>query len=373
MVQLDGLRAFAVAAVAFSHWVPENLQFGLPFGTGVQLFFVLSGFLITGILLDNKTDEMRPQLGTLFVTWRRFYIRRCLRIFPLFYLVLVLALILDLKPIRDTWPWHFSYLSNIYYFRMGRGAGIDHFGHSWSLAVEEQFYLVWPFLVLLLPSKLLRWSLLILILAAPVFRIAVDGVAPYHPGTARYLAVASLDALGIGGLLAFQVRRDQLSAKPARSLALLCLCVGLPGAVVPGLMRHANVTSSVANSIVDSVGHFCLVLFYGWVVWTAAQGFPGIVGKVLSWGPLVYLGKISYGLYVFHPFSGSLLPLVTNRLFHAPSSFEMNLAFRVTAQAILTIGMATVSWYAFEKPLNDLKRYFPYSGVTRNRLPRMQS
>jgi peptidoglycan/LPS O-acetylase OafA/YrhL len=113
MVQLDGLRAFAIAAVAFSHWVPEH-QFGLPWGTGVQLFFVLSGYLITGILLDSKTDENQKQWRMLFVTWRRFYIRRCLRIFPLFYLVLVFALLINLKPIRDTWPWHVSYLSNIY-------------------------------------------------------------------------------------------------------------------------------------------------------------------------------------------------------------------------------------------------------------------
>ncbi|MGO9123988.1 MAG: acyltransferase family protein [Terriglobales bacterium] len=361
MVQFDGLRTFAVAAVAFSHWVPQNLQFGLPWGTGVQLFFVLSGFLITGILLDNKTDENHPQLGMLLVTWRRFYIRRCLRIFPLFYLVLVSALVFDLKPIRDTWPWHFSYLSNVYYFRTG-AAGLDHFGHFWSLAVEEQFYLVWPFLVLLLPARLLRWSLLGLILVAPVFRIAVNGIAPYHPGMAHYLAPANLDALGIGGLLAFLVRRNQSSAKPGRSLALFCLCVGLPGAVVPGLIRHAGVANSVANSVVDSVGHLCLVLFYGWVVWTAAKGFPGIIGKVLSWAPLVYLGKISYGLYVFHLLSGSLLPLVT-RLFQVPSSVEMNLAFRVTVQAILTIGLAMASWHAFEKPINDLKRRFPYNGA----------
>jgi peptidoglycan/LPS O-acetylase OafA/YrhL len=241
---------------------------------------------------------------------------------------------------------------------MGKGY-FDYFGHFWSLAVEEQFYLVWPFLVLLLPTRWLRWSLLALIIVAPVFRIAVNGVAPYHPAEARYLTPASLDALGIGGLLAFLVRRDDSSAKPGRSLALFCLCVGLPGAVVPALMRHAGVTSSVANSVVDSIGHLCLVLFYGWVVWTAARGFPGIIGKMLSWAPIVYLGKISYGLYVFHLLTVPLLPLVT-RLFHVPSSIEMSLAFRVAVQTILTIGLAMVSWHVFEKPLNDLKRYFPY-------------
>jgi peptidoglycan/LPS O-acetylase OafA/YrhL len=365
MVQFDGLRAFAIAAVAFSHWVPENLQFGLPWGTGVQLFFVLSGFLITGILLDNKTDQDHPQLSSLLVTWRRFYVRRCLRIFPLFYMVLVLALLFNLKPIRQTWPWHFSYLSNIFYYRMGKGY-FDYFGHFWSLAVEEQFYLAWPFLVLLLPTRWLRWALLALILVAPVFRIAVNGVAPYHPAEARYLTPASLDALGIGALFAFLVRQNRPSAKharastkPGRSLALFCLCIGLPGAIVPALMHHAGVTNSVANSIVDSLAHLCLVLFYGWVVWTAARGFPGIVGTVLSYGPIVYLGKISYGLYVFHLLTVPFLPPVM-RLLHVPSSLENNLPLRVAILAALTLGLSMLSWHVFEKPLNDLKRYFPY-------------
>ena len=124
-------------------------------------------------------------------------------------------------------------------------------------------------------------------------------------------------------------------------------------------MHHIGVTNSVANSIVDSLAHLCLVLFYGWVVWTAARGFPGIIGTVLSYGPIVYLGKISYGLYVFHLLTVPFLPPVM-RLLHVPSSLENNLPLRVAILAALTLGLSMLSWHVFEKPLNDLKRYFPY-------------
>jgi peptidoglycan/LPS O-acetylase OafA/YrhL len=150
-------------------------------------------------------------------------------------------------------------------------------------------------------------------------------------------------------------------------LAQLCLGVGLLGAIVAGYLRHAG----AANSVIISLGHLGLVLFYGWLVWAAARGFRGILGAVLSARPLVYLGKISYGLYVFHLLTGALLPLVT-KLLHLPASIESHLAFRITLQAILTVSLATISWYAFEKPLNNLKRYFPYTDRTSNAIAAVQ-
>src|SRR5687768_2757386 len=168
MLELDGLRAFAVLAVAWSHWAPRDLQFGLPWGTGVQLFFVISGFLITGILLDNKPTNASPAASRR--VWRNFYLRRALRIFPLFYLVLVVSWLFSVDPIESTWQWHAFYLSNVYYFL---GNSPDAFLHFWSLAVEEQFYLVWPFLVLLLAAPRLQTALIVVIVAAPIFKTVV--------------------------------------------------------------------------------------------------------------------------------------------------------------------------------------------------------
>ena len=128
---LDGLRAVAVLAVAWSHWAPRH-QFGIPFGTGVHLFFVLSGYLITRILLRIRTADSRA------AGLRAFYIRRALRIFPAYYLWVAFA-VATLPSVAATWPWHVGYLSNLLIYRQHEWAGPV--SHWWSLAVEEQFYL----------------------------------------------------------------------------------------------------------------------------------------------------------------------------------------------------------------------------------------
>jgi peptidoglycan/LPS O-acetylase OafA/YrhL len=149
MAQLDGLRAVAVGAVMLQHfWLGAGLfDFG---AMGVRLFFVLSGFLITGILLKSRelldSGEQRPSFAL-----GRFYIRRFLRIFPLYYAVLLAAWLLRLWGTRGEMGWHLAYLTNVDLFLRGRWWGdISHF---WSLAVEEQFYLVWPLVILLAPRR----------------------------------------------------------------------------------------------------------------------------------------------------------------------------------------------------------------------------
>jgi len=158
MPQLDGLRFLAIAGVMIQHnWRPGPMPwiFGrLDYAeTGVRLFFVLSGFLITGILLRGRaaaTVAATSRLSTL----RNFYVRRFLRIFPVYYATLLAVVLLDISPARQIWPWLVTYTTNIYIWH--RVAWIGHLGHLWTLAVEEQFYIVWPWLVLFLPRRLLR-------------------------------------------------------------------------------------------------------------------------------------------------------------------------------------------------------------------------
>jgi peptidoglycan/LPS O-acetylase OafA/YrhL len=354
MPQLDGLRTLAVAAVAWSHWMPA-WQLGFEAGLmGVNLFFVLSGFLITGILLDSRAEAVGPA-GRWFAI-RQFYARRVLRIFPLFYMTLAVLVLINVRPVRQTVVWHVCYLSNVYVFR--QGAWIGQLSHFWSLAVEEQFYLVWPYLMIFLPVRRVRPVVLALIGLAPVYRVVMGLVDPEN-ALAFVLTIGCLDALGIGALLAYAQRNGDDSRRGAgRRL----LCIGLSSwagietlnrlHLAPGPLLHLQPTF--------------LDMFFGWVVLTAARGFKGWFGRFLRWSPMAYLGKISYGLYVFHNLMIYGLVFAVSNL-HAPALI-VNVAWvRCLGLLVLTISAAAVSWHFFERPLNDLKRYFPYNPRARAR------
>ncbi len=349
MVQLDGLRAFAVTAVAISHWTPSFLMKALPWGTGVQLFFVLSGFLITGILLRCRPEETN---GSLSDALKTFYLRRILRIFPLFYGVLLFCLAVGAGPIRVTWPWHMAYLSNFYYAYHGHGpAQMDPFLHFWSLAVEEQFYLLWPFLVLTVHRRVLPVLLIAVIPFSMFFRVVVDRIDPSIVSV-RYLTPSCLDALGIGALLA--VVAHYAGRRALARFGRVCAVVGLLGLIVYIGMLPGFVSGVVARR----VGHTFLVIFYGGLVAGAALGFPGIIGRLLSWGPLVYLGTISYGVYVYHYFAPIVMEAVAPALF---PSVLTHRPLQLTAYTLFTLIMSVASWHAFERPINQFKDRFPYA------------
>jgi len=352
MPELDGLRACAFLAVAWSHWMPHH-QFGLPWGSGVQLFFVLSGFLITGILLESRKQCETPGGPGKGEALRVFYARRCLRIFPLFYLVLAGALLLNIAPIRETWGWHAAYASN-FLFAVHRDAVYGNpFLHFWSLAVEEQFYMVWPGLVLFLAPRTLKKAIIGLIVAAPLFRIAMAVAFPeWH--RVNYLPLSCVDSLGVGALLALISARPELHAAGVESVANRLAVWGLAG----GFGTVMAILLYQRTPRLESIGHTCLVLFFGWVVFRASRGFGGIEGKILGWEPLRYLGKISYGLYIFHHF----FTYVTFQSFFArlgvPPEWAGSELVLLLPRAACTLAAAVVSWHFFEAPLNGLKNRF---------------
>jgi peptidoglycan/LPS O-acetylase OafA/YrhL len=355
MVQLDALRAFAVLAVLVGHFTTTTSKLFLPLklvdlgGLGVRLFFVISGFLITGILLRSKSYCEKDGLPVLHA-FRQFYARRVLRIFPLFYLVLGLAALLNIPPVRETFGWHAAYLTNFYLFFKGRGGSISHF---WSLAVEEQFYLVWPWIILLVTRRRLSATILVTIAIGPIFRLlcglCTDNV------TTPILPLSCLDTLGIGAFLA--LRKDQIGQQHSRKYPFgkfgLLLGVGMLAVfVLLGAMNHGRM---IGYAIFD-VG---AALVAGWVVWNASIGINGPIGKLLEIRPLLYLGTISYGIYVYHNFIHYLLdrPEITKILvlLHASS-------LAIPLICAITISVAALSWHSFERPINNLKRYFKYEG-----------
>jgi len=201
MAQLDGIRAFAVFGVIIDHWAsafPSRIrEFTIPLDLsrfGVHMFFVLSGFLITSILLSTKSTgtPIRSALG-------HFYVRRILRIFPVYYATLLVACFFSDK-IRDAAAWHALYLTNIYTSSFGVWLPA---GHFWSLAVEEQFYLVWPLVILAVPLRSIRAFAVLVLVLAPASRFLLY-VLHGGPHLSIYTSLmTNLDLLCFGGLLAY--------------------------------------------------------------------------------------------------------------------------------------------------------------------------
>jgi len=343
MVQLDGVRAIAVGSVLWHHWVHLR-HFGVPWGPlGVQLFFVLSGFLITGILLKARRDA--DDTSSRFFGLRQFYVRRFLRIFPLFYVTLAVGCLLNLEVFRDSWGWHAAYLSNVLFFRLNAWTG--HVGHFWSLSVEEQFYLVWPLLMLFVSRRFLLPTIVSAICAAPVFRFALALIQPENT-FAQYLTPSQLDSLGVGALLAYFAsdfyQSDKFTVK--HHFLLLAGLLLLPIAILVDSLEPLRFTAQA--------------LLFGWLVVRAASGFAGPFGRLLAWRPVAYLGRISYGIYIVHVFAIDMLDYAVSHL-GLSSAFVERGILRVPALAALTLSVTAVSWHFFESPLNNLKRYFPYN------------
>jgi peptidoglycan/LPS O-acetylase OafA/YrhL len=361
--QLDGLRFLAILGVLVTHewqlgpypWIFGGIAWG---SVGVRLFFVLSGFLITGILLDcrRRVEQAGARRSVLI---RRFYVRRFLRIYPLYYGVLAGLILLGVSaPARQLWPWLMSYTTNIYIWQHQQWIGP--LGIFWTLAVEEQFYLLWPFLVFFVPRRWLVPVLIGMISLAPIFRlwagIHEPGDLTWAGYTSGTFTLAVLDSLGMGALLAILSHRDPSGERLQRWLNHVALPVG--GAAVLALLV---LSYYLGPTIHYALGETALALVLAWLVGSASRGFRGPVGRFLEWRPVTYLGKVSYGIYVLHPFVPLGFVWVAHRLGTEYTGSPRFVNFLLVSVA--TAGLAALSWQLFEGPINGLKRYFPYRDV----------
>jgi peptidoglycan/LPS O-acetylase OafA/YrhL len=356
IVQLDGLRAFAALSVIVQHFTYLDTYSRFPVGiAGVWLFFVLSGFLITGILLKAR-DYARGDRGRLGEAWRAFYIRRILRIFPLYYFVLFGAAMLGLPGVRQRVFWYAAHLANIVgSTSVGNAEPLPHF---WSLAVEEQFYLVWPTIVLLAPRRWVIGTSVAMAVLAPISRYLVL-TATGSWSTAHALPPGCLDGLGMGALLAISREADVSSGFRDR----FCRVGGLAGlAILIGVQASHLLDIGYRLPLAMSYSGYSLVSL--WLVNRAADGFRGPARRLLEAAPLVYLGKISYGIYIFHMIVPYLIEWFRQRTGYGLGYPDQPGFFRFLYVGAVTILLATITWNLFERPLNDLKRFFPYKGRT---------
>jgi len=360
LVQLDGLRFIAVTLVMIDHWLGELNQ--LPLGYfGVNLFFVLSGFLITRILIGSKAADLKHG-RTHGRSLRQFYIRRSLRIFPVYYITLIVLAIIGFPAVRENLVWLFTYTQNIWVaiHKTWFGA-ID---HLWSLAVEEQYYLFFPFLVFAVPDRYLLRTLVGLVLLSVGLRLGL-----YLSGASWMvqfvLMPTCLDAFGLGGLLAYLMvfhreRFVRLAGNPWLLLASLLLYV-LDLYLMRTMTPSRNVMTDVFDRLITSV--FCFFIIGGAVV-----GYRGVVRWLLENPVSNFLGRISYGLYLFHNlvFNAYHTPptYLTLRAFDKATRMlpvlSDNIYIKLAYFYMITVLIATVSWYVIEKPFNALKSRFSY-------------
>lgn len=325
--ELDGVRAVAVTMVMLFHsngpilHLPGPITLGQ---TGVDLFFVLSGFLISGILLKANQRDWHEV--------RVFYTRRSLRIFPLYYatLILVWTFLMHDHVSWDVW----IYLQNI---TMTLGMWMRGPMHFWSLAVEEQFYLVWPFLVLWLPRRHLGKVLATMIVAALLSRVVL---IHYGLGT-FYLTPSRMDSLAAGAIVALVHYRGSLERlRPVFAMTFFASVTVLAAEQVV-IATHG----SSAYAVVLTKLSVLAAMYASGIGLLLLQVSPRL-NRVLASSPLRFAGRISYGLYVFHPF---VYLWIERHMSHA-STLE-----RALTGFGGTYAVALISWYLFERYFIALK------------------
>lgn len=366
--KLDSIRCFAVLAVIFAHmfqiWTWERGTFDLfPLGNvGVVTFFVLSGFLITKLLLDEPTGQ---PVGASF---KNFYMRRTLRIFPIYYLYLLVVFSFNLGDIHNTGVWPWLYLTNQHIYNTGQWITFN--SPLWSLSMEEQFYLVWPFVVLFLREKPRA-------LAATLTAICALGILTRlylflglgYTNTTPHIEVftfTNVDFLAAGGMLALVYRTCG---------ERICK-YGVPLLVVGLVMYYATVkltdASTALAAIYWSLGKFGIAVAAAGLILYSLHSNPRYT---LLHNPVTtHLGKISYGMYLYHnlfvfyyreiaalvgfdPTMGIAYDPNTNMLSDWTLPWLSKLP-GVVICLVLVIGVAELSYRVIERPLLRLKDRF---------------
>jgi peptidoglycan/LPS O-acetylase OafA/YrhL len=356
--QLDGFRWWAVASVMVSHFATTDAVARLPLGYGVLFFFVLSSFLITRILLTSKTYNETSGIGHSY-SLRQFYLRRFLRIFPIYYLLLLALYVLNWHPCRQIIEYLATYTIN---FKLTTGYDAGSFNHLWSLAVEEQFYIFFPFIVYFIQTRYLLRILILFVIIGVAGRAGLYLHNSENIAFSNFHTISCLDSLGVGGILAY------LSIYKKEYLKRIISNRFFFGASVLGFLTIMVLSFTMPDqhsrynfiSIVFMRFSFNLMSF--WLLgWATTISYKGIAQELLENKLIVYLGRISYGLYLYHLFVPTLVRIIFTKFNITFLNLDDPSFAVVMLYIITTIAIASVSWYIVEKPLNGLKRFFEYN------------
>jgi len=367
---LDGVRGLAILLVLLHHFVAQTtatnrveaaVAWLCSYGSlGVDLFFVLSGFLITGILYDSRAE---PRY------FSSFYMRRVLRIFPLYYASLAVVFFVvpvipalrgsEIAGLRDHQAWAWLYGVNVYLAIRG-GWVLSYIEHFWSLAVEEHFYLVWPLVVWLLAAKRRVFLIVSLAIAAISFggRV-VASLSGVSPVVTTVLTPFQLDALLLGGFFAVYLRRPGGEAAARRAIAPMAL-VGGALLLLQFSLHHFTDFGSSMRSLRGGAFHVLLA-----AVLLQALGAPAssVSSRCFRSRPMIALGKYSYGLYVYHHFLSYYFTKHGTEfaLASAVGSHTVAVAIQALGGMAASMAIAWLSYEFFEKYFLQLKHRWPSS------------
>jgi peptidoglycan/LPS O-acetylase OafA/YrhL len=356
--ELDGLRGLAILVVLVHHFwsggpslVQELARIGW---MGVDVFFVLSGFLITGILLDTRGDAGY---------YRNFFARRALRVFPLYYLFVgacftVLPLVeggdyANTKFVRESGSplWYVFYLSNV------RTALVGDWPHNWvrplwSLAIEEQFYLFFPPLVAMLSARRLRHVLWGMVGFAFLFRLATTVLMPENHLIQYTFTLSRLGPLALGGLLALAFRGGRVTWDPALVTWAMLALIGAVAALYLGAeVRRRDPAGRLFGYTLVAFASAAIVL------WTVLhRGTPAT--RLFRAPPLRYVGKICYGLYLLHIPVESIIDRAIPRL---GIDVDPGSLLLVPLKVAVAVAVAAASWHLFESRVLRAKKFFASS------------
>ena len=370
---LDGLRGLAILMVLALHFVGDSTPRGAvdgalvkmaTYGTwGVDLFFVLSGFLITGILIDARSA---PHY------FRNFYVRRTLRIFPLYYSVLLLLFVV-LPSLPVPYPaglaesarhqgWLWPYGTN-FYLAAHQDWALPYVSHFWSLAVEEHFYLLWPMIVLFCSPKVLERVCVGVTLGALVLRCALAFRGAGYVELA-VLTPLRLDALCVGGFLASVVRSAGLERVGRWAKPLLPAGTAL---VVLDSIAGARAQGTPHEVLVAARGSFVALTFGALLVLSVVAARTSLLGRIFGNSVMRFFGKYSYGLYVFHGVVAFALyeRQTENVLAARLGSHLIAVLVQSAAGVVVSVLVAVASYELFEKHFLRLKdRFAPAAAMT---------
>ena len=349
---LDGMRAVSIIMVLLAHasdTMPEIISKNRFFSfiansdLGVKVFFAISGYLITKLLIVEKEKTGNVSL-------RNFYIRRVFRIFPIFYLYIVVLILLKcfyiptvfesykLLGVAALYLWNYEHLINIHI--TGIDNGFWFFGHFWTLSMEEQFYLLWPLLFIKVKEPSLKKVVIAMLIAMPFLRVLTYFFMPGSSGQMGMMLQTGGDTILIGCLGALVEKTEFFKEKVLKAIhyngLIICLAVFL-FIISPILDSHFKGMYNLP--IGRSLDNLCIIMLIFWCVYV-----PSKVSDLLNTKVLIQIGLLSYSLYIWQQL------FFTNRIHFWVNQFPQNI--------FVVFAVGFVSYYGIEKPILSLKKRF---------------